>query len=243
VIDMINQPKDGYYFYQSQWINQPVLHLFPHWNWAGREGQVIPVVAFTNCDTVELFVNGKSWGMKAQEFPRPGTSGGWNKYDKPEVRSTTADLHLTWDVPYQPGVLKAVGRKNGKQIIQEIHTTGAPAEIHLSTDTMKVLATGSDVAVINVTVTDSQGNIVPTASNSIKYTITGNGKLLGLDNGDLRDLTLFQSNERKVYKGKAQLVVQAGRQAGTITVTAHADGIKDASITINTIATTDKDIL
>jgi len=243
VIDMINQPKDGYYFYQSQWVSQPVLHLFPHWNWAGREGQIIPVVAFTNCDTVELFVNGKSWGMKMQEFPRPGTSGGWNKYDKPEVRSTSADLHLSWDVPYQPGVLKAVGRKNGKQIIQEIQTTGAPAEIRLSTDTMKVLANGSDVSVINVTVTDSQGNIVPTATNSIKYTITGSGKLLGLDNGDLRDLTLFQSNERKAYKGKAQLIVQAGRQVGTITVTAHADGIKDASITVSTIATTDKDIL
>jgi len=134
-IDMINQPKDGYYFYQSQWTTQPVLHLLPNWNWAGREGQIIPVLAYTNCDTVELFVNGKSYGIKTQEFPRQGNSGGWNRYAKTPVNSTTADLHLSWDVAYEPGTIKAVGRKNGKQvIIEEVQTTGKAAALRITTD-------------------------------------------------------------------------------------------------------------
>jgi beta-galactosidase len=135
VIDLCGFPKDAYYFYQSQWTERPMVHLFPHWNWSGKEGKVIPVMAFTNCDTVELFVNGKSFGKKSLEFPRQGNSGGWNKYDRPQVNITTGDLHLTWDVPYEPGVLKAVGRKGGKVAYEtEIHTAGEPAAIRLSSD-------------------------------------------------------------------------------------------------------------
>jgi beta-galactosidase len=111
VIDLCGFPKDAYYFYQSQWTTKPMIHLAPHWNWKGKEGKVLQVMAYTNCDSVELFVNGRSFGIKALEFPRQGNSGGWNRYDRPPVNTTTGDLHLLWDVPYETGTLKAVGKK------------------------------------------------------------------------------------------------------------------------------------
>jgi len=232
---MINHPKDGYYFYQSQWITKPVLHLFPHWNWAGHEGQIIPVLAYTNCDTVELFVNGKSYGIKVQEFPRQGNSGAWNKYAKPFVNITTADLHLTWDVAYQPGTIKAVGRKNGKEvIIEEIHTAGKPAALKLTAETGPLNADGKDVALVYVDVIDDQGNVVPTADNLIHFTIKGNGKISGVDNGNQRDGTSFKQNDRKAFNGHVYAVVQADRKAGDIVLTVQADGLKDASVKIST---------
>lgn len=233
-IDMINHPKDGYYFYQSQWTTKPVLHLFPHWNWAGREGQIIPVLAYTNCDTVELFVNGKSYGIKVQEFPRQGNSYAWNKYAKPVVNSTTADLHLSWDVAYEPGTLKAVGRKNGKEvIIDEVHTTGKPAALRLITDSSRVSADGNDVALIRVEVTDNAGNVVPDADNLITFSVSGSGKLIGVDNGNQRDDSSFKLDNRKAFKGYAYAIVQASRKPGDITITVQADGLKLASATIS----------
>jgi beta-galactosidase len=234
-IDMTNLPKDGYYFYQSQWMNKPVLHLFPHWNWAGREGQIIPVIAYTNCDTVELFVNGKSYGRKVQEFPRQGNSGKWNKYDKPNVNSTTGDLHLSWDVAYEPGIIKAIGRKNGKEvIIDEIHTAGKAASLRLTTDSAQVNADGKDVALIHVDVVDDQGNIVPDANNLITFTVNGKGKLIAVDNGDQRDDDSFKLDHRKAFRGHAYAVIQADRKPGDITITVQADGLKPASATIKT---------
>ncbi len=133
VMDITGRPKDSYYLYQSLWTDRPVLHLFPHWNWPGRNGQVIPVLAYTNCNSVELFLNGRSLGEKRLEFPAQGTSGGWNTYAQPVVNATTNDLHLSWDVPYEPGVLKAVGkRRDGSPACEaEVRTAGPPAAIRL----------------------------------------------------------------------------------------------------------------
>jgi beta-galactosidase len=232
-IDMTNLPKDGYYFYQSQWTNKPVLHLFPHWNWQGREGQIIPVLAYTNCDTVELFVNGKSYGIKVQEFPRQGNSGKWNKYARPEVNITTADLHLSWDVAYEPGTIKAIGRKDGKEvIIAEINTAGNPSAVKLTADSNFVQADGKDVVLIHAEVVDEQGNIVPDAANPVNFTVSGNGKLSGVDNGNQQDDSSFKLNNRKAFKGHVYAVVQAGRKPGDITITARADGLKPASLTV-----------
>jgi beta-galactosidase len=238
-IDMTNRPKDGFYFYQSQWTTKPVLHLQPHWNWPGREGQIIPVLAYTNCDTVELFVNGKSYGVKVQEFPRQGNSGGWNKYAKPYVNITTADLHLSWDVAYQPGTLKAVGRKDGKEvIIEEIHTAGKPAALRLTTDNSKVNADGKDVALVYVDVVDAQGNVVPDATDQISFDVKGNGKLIGVDNGNQRDDASFKLNTRKAFNGHTYAVIQADRKPGDIMLTVSADGLKFASATISTQVST-----
>jgi beta-galactosidase len=233
-ISTINLPKDGYYFYQSQWTNKPVLHLFPHWNWAGREGQIVPVIAYTNCDTVELFVNGKSYGIKTLEFPHQGHSGAWNKYAKPYVPATTADLHLSWDVAYEPGTIKAVGRKNGKEaIIEEIKTTGKPAGIALTTDSA-VNADGKDVALVYVSVVDDNGNVVPDAENQLTFAATGAGKLLGVDNGNPRDDNSFKLTSRKAFNGRAFAVIQSTEQAGDMKLTVTGEGLKSASLSIET---------
>ena len=180
-----------------------------------------------------FFVNNKSYGIKVQEFPHQGHSGAWNKYAKTYIESTTADLHLTWDVAYEPGIIKAVGRKNGQQvIIDEIHTAGEPAALRFTTDTTQI-STG-DVALIHVDVVDKAGVIVPNADNLVNFTVTGNGRLMGVDNGNPRDDTSFKLNTRKVFNGHAYAILQAGRTGGDITLTAKADGLKPVSITIKT---------
>ena len=233
IIDLCGFPKDGFFIYKSQWTKEPVLHIFPHWNWLGREGQVIPVLAYTNCDAVELFINGKSYGEKRQEFPRQGTSGGWNSYATPPVNSTTADLHLSWDVTYEPGTLKAVGKKNGKIVCTEvIRTTGKLASIKLTSDCKQITADNQDVAQIRVEVLDAKGNIVPTADNLIKFNLKGNGKLLGLENGDPSDHEPYNSDQRKVFNGLGLAIIQAGKTPGKITLTASGEGPDGISVEI-----------
>jgi beta-galactosidase len=233
VIDLCGFPKDGYYFYQSQWTKEPMLHLFPHWNWEGREGTVIPVMAYTNCDAVELFVNDKSYGEKRLEFSRQGNSGSWMRYDLPQKFATTADLHLSWDVPYEPGVVKAVGKKNGKVVCTEIiETAGKPASIRLSTDADHLVADNQDVAHIKIEIIDAKGNIVPTADNLVSYNISGNGKLLGLENGNPADREPYKSDKRKVFNGLGLAIIQAGKIPGKIILTASSEGMKDKSVEI-----------
>ena len=234
VLDLCGFPKDGYYFYQSQWTEKPMVHLFPHWNWAGRAGQVIPVLCYTNCDAVELFLNGKSFGEKRMEYPRQGNSGGWNLYDKPQVHPTTSDLHLQWDVPYSAGVLKAVGKKEGKIVCtEEIRTTEAPDAIKLKADRKSISADGRDVVHIEFSVVDKNGNIVPTADNLIKFTIEGEGKLIGVDNGNPVDHDSYKIPQRKVFNGLGLAIIQSSGKAGNIKLTAKSERLKAAEIGIN----------
>ncbi len=234
VLDLCGFPKDGYYFYQSQWTKEPMIHLFPHWNWEGREGQVIPVLCYTNCDAVELFVNGKSFGEKRLEFPRQGNSGGWNLYAKPQVHPTTSDLHLQWDVPYEAGVLKAVGKKDGKIVYtEEIKTTGSPYAIQLKADRKSISAVSRDVVHIEVSVVDENGNIVPTADNMINFSIEGEGKLIGVDNGDPFDHDSYKIPQRKVFNGLGLVIVQSKNKTGEIKFTAKSEKLREAVIQIN----------
>ncbi|MGD0754664.1 MAG: glycoside hydrolase family 2 TIM barrel-domain containing protein, partial [Bacteroidales bacterium] len=159
VIDLCGFPKDGYYFYQSQWTKKPMVHIFPHWNWEGHEGQVIQVIAYTNCDSVELFLNDKSYGTKSYVFPQQGHSRGWNSYASPYIPPTTSDLHLTWDVPYEPGTLKAVGKKDGKVIIEEVHTASNPAAIRLTADRTDIDADAHDIVNVTAEIIDENGLI------------------------------------------------------------------------------------
>jgi beta-galactosidase len=187
VLDIVGHPKDSYYLYQSQWTNRPGTHLFPHWNWSGRNGQMIPVLAYTNCNSVELFLNGRSMGEKRLEFPAQGTSGGWNSYALPVVNPTTNDLHLTWDVPYEPGVLRAVGKqRDGAACTDEVRTTGAPAAVRLVADRDTITDAKSDVAHVTFEIVDAAGLVVPIAGDLVRVTVTG-GDLLALDNADLQD--------------------------------------------------------
>ena len=236
VIDTCGFKKDGFYFYQSQWTDKPVLHVFPHWNWHGKEGQIIPVTCFTNCDTVELFLNGRSLGMKGYAFPRLGMEVRWgNMPDRAKVLRTTGDLHLSWDVLYEPGSLKAVGTKDGKVVATaEIFTTGQPASIGLSSDRESLVTDQRDVAHVAVSILDDKGRVVPTANNEVSFEIEGAALLLGTDNGDPASHEDYKSNRRKAFNGLCLAIVRSNGKAGWIQVRAVSPALQSASVTIAT---------
>ena len=151
-----------------------MLHVSPHWNWPGRERQIIPVTVYTNCDAVELLLNGKSMGVKGYYSPRHGMQNRYGDYPpRALITRTTNDLHLQWDVPYEPGELKAVGWTNGKMTTDVVSTTGDAAAIQLSVDATPMTADRRDVAHVEVRIVDAQGRIVPTADNDVTFQISG----------------------------------------------------------------------
>jgi beta-galactosidase len=163
ILDTCGFPKDNFYYYQAWWTDRPVLHLFPHWNWSGKEGQDIDVWVFSNCEEVELFLNGVSQGRK--NMPR--------------------NSHLEWKVKYAPGVLLARGYTGGKEILTDkVETTGAAVAVQLGPDRATINADGADVSVITVSVKDAQGRLVPDAANKIHFSLSGPGKIIGVGNGD-----------------------------------------------------------
>jgi beta-galactosidase len=238
VIDMCGFRKDGFYFYQSQWTAKPVLHVFPHWNWKGKEGQFIPVTCYTNCDTVELFLNGKSIGVKGYSFPRLGMEGKYGNYPaRARVLRTTGDLHLAWDVPYEPGTLKAVGAKDGKVVATvEVSTTGEPAAVGLSVDREAIAADRRDVAHITVQIQDENGRMAPAAANEVTFELQGEGRIIGLDSGDPQSHEDYQSNRRKAFNGLCLAIVQSTGKPGQFRVTASSPGLKSSSVTVTTKA-------
>jgi beta-galactosidase len=235
-LDIIGHPKDSYYLYQSLWTDRPVLHLFPHWNWPGREGQVIPVLAYTNCNSVELFLNGRSLGEQRYEFPAQGTSGGWNTYALPVVRPTTSDLHFSWDVPYEPGELRALGRRrNGEgACVASVRTAATPAAIRLTVDQDTIIAAPGDVALVTFEIVDSVGTVVPTADNLVHIAVSG-GSILALDNANLQDHDPYQTDQRHAFNGRGLAILRA-TQPGAMRVTARAEGLQEASVTIRVVA-------
>jgi beta-galactosidase len=235
VLDITGAPKDGYYLYQSLWTDQPVLHLFPHWNWPGRAGQVIPVLAYTNCNIVELFLNGRSLGEKRLEFPAEGTSGGWNSYAQPVVNPTTSDLHLSWDVPYEPGVIRAVGKSRAGTVAcnAEVRTTGTPAAIRLAVDRETITTGPGDVAQVTFEIVDSAGTVVPTANNLVSVTATG-GNILVVDNANLQDLEPYRSDHRHAFNGRGLAILRA-EKPGVLRVTASADGLSPATVKVQVL--------
>lgn len=163
VYDTCGFAKDNFWYYRAWWTKQPVLHLLPHWNWAGKEGQTIDVRALSNCDEVELFLNQKSLGRLTMKH----------------------DSELKWKVPYAPGTLSAKGFKDGKRVIEtQVETTGPAAAVHLTPDRTTINADGEDISIITVSVADAQGRIVPVANNAITFTLDGPGRIIGVGNGD-----------------------------------------------------------
>ncbi|WP_258136603.1 beta-galactosidase GalB [Mucilaginibacter phenanthrenivorans] len=213
ICDLAGFPKDVYYMYQSEWTNKPVLHIFPHWNW--QPGKLIDVWAFyNNADEVELFLNGKSLGIK---------------------KKTGDDLHIMWRVKYEPGTLKAVSRKDGKVVLtREIHTAGAPAKIELLADRKNIKADGKDLSFITVKILDKDGNVVPDADNLVNFKINGEGFIAGVDNGDENNHDSFKVDYRKAFNGLALAIVQAKQKGGNITFTATSKGLQSATLLIQT---------
>jgi beta-galactosidase len=191
IVDLAGFPKDVYYMYKSEWTKDPVLHIFPHWNW--RTGQTIDVWAYTNCDEVELFLNGKSMG----------------------VRKKAGDqLHLMWRLSYEPGTLKAVGRKGSEVLTDEVKTAGPAARIVLEADRKVITADGRDLSFVTVKVLDGRGTLVPDADNVVNFKISGEGGIAGVDNGCETDLESFKTNSRMAFNGLALVVVQSTEKDG-----------------------------
>ena len=199
IIDLCGFPKDHYYFYQSQWTDEPMVHVLPHWTHPGMEGVVIPVVAYSNCDEVELFLNDKSL----------------DRIEPSEL------LEFVWRVPYQPGTLKAVGYRNNKAVATKIFKTASnPTEIELTADNQNIKADRFDISHLTTTIKDASGNFVPWANNRIDYKIDGSVKLLGFDNGDPVDVTTHRQNYRKTFNGLSLGIFQSTAENGPIEITA-----------------------
>jgi beta-galactosidase len=212
IIDLAGFPKDSYYMYQSEWTSKPVLHLFPHWNW--KAGEKVDVVTYFNADEVELFLNGRSQGTK---------------------RKQGDDMQVFWRLPFEPGVLKAVSRKNGQVVLtREVRTAEAPARIVLVPDRQAIKADGVDLSFVTVKVVDRNGTVVPSADNLIKFELTGEGSIVGLDNGYQASHESFKGKQRKVFRGMALAIVQAKQKPGRIVLKATSDNLAPASVVIVT---------
>ncbi|MGD0783736.1 MAG: glycoside hydrolase family 2 TIM barrel-domain containing protein, partial [Candidatus Aminicenantales bacterium] len=227
ILDTCGFPKDLFWYYKSWWTNEAVLHLLPHWNWKGREGQKIEVWAFSNMDEIRLTLNGKDLGTK--KIPRLGRA--------------------EWSVPYEPGRLEAAGFKNGREVLREaVETTGPPARLTLAADRSAIAADGRDMSIVAVGAVDTQGRPVPIAADEVSFDISGPGRIIGVGNGDpsSHEPDVYLPGPpakaggkpapphwtRRLFNGLAQVLVQAGRSAGTLTLRASAPGLAPAALNI-----------
>ena len=214
IVDTCGFPKDSFFYYKAWWTKEPMLHLFPHWNWEGREGDEIPVWVYSNLDEVDLLVNGKSAGR--QKIPQLG--------------------HVEWKVLYEPGMIEAQGWKDGKLALTEKReTTGPVVSLRLVADRTEINADGEDLAILKVDALDFAGRPVPTASNLIYFKVMGEGVLIGVGNGDPNCHESDKQPRRSLFNGLAQAILQSTRTAGTITIEAAAgSNIASANLTIRT---------
>ena len=211
IIDMCGFPKDTYYFYQSQWTDDPMVHILPHWNWKGKEGVEIPVVAYSNCDSVEVFLNGKSLGEKEMG-------------DK---------MDLVWRVPYEPGVLSAKGRRDGEVVYEtQVVTSGSPAKIQLLADRETISADGQDVVHIEVNVLDAENVFVPDAANRMTFKVEGDASIIAVDNGDPLNEHGFDSTSIRAFNGKSLVIVQSTKETGRFTLFAESEGLVGAQVQV-----------
>jgi beta-galactosidase len=211
IVDLAGFPKDVYYMYQSEWTSRPVLHVFPHWNW--KKDQSVDVWAYySQADEVELFLNGRSLGVK---------------------RKQGDELHVSWRVGWQPGTLKAVSRKNGKTVlVRSLRTAGPAAGIRLMADRRIIRADGSDLSFVTASIVDADGQVVPDAANELHFTMEGPGLLAGLDNGYQADQESFRSDRHRAYNGLCLAIIRATKNPGKIVVRVSAKGLSAASLAI-----------
>jgi beta-galactosidase len=211
ILDTCGFPKDNFFYYQAWWSQHTVLHILPHWNWPGSEGKVIDVWCFSNCAEVELFLNDASLGRKA----------------------VPANSHLEWPVPYAAGVLAARGYRDNQEVAYtERHTTGAPARLTLHPDRKTICADGEDVVVVNVSVEDEHGLVVPDAADLVHFSVEGGARILGVGNGNPSSHEADKASQRSAFGGLCQVILQATTQPGEIMLLAEAQGLQRASAAI-----------
>ena len=213
IIDTCGFPKDSFYYYQSWWTSQPVLHLFPHWNWPGMEGKEIAVWVYSNLEKVELFINGESLGAKEMK----------------------KDSHLAWIVKYAPGAIEARGYKGGELVLTaKRETTGTAAKLVIKADREELVADGEDVAMLAVEVHDDQGRVVPVADNEVAFSVSGEGKSIGVGNGDPTNHESDKGASRRAFCGLCMGIIQSTKTSGSITVEVASRGLAPASVTVST---------
>ena len=209
-------PKDDYYYYKSSWSGETVLHLFPHWNWADREesDRIIDVRSYTNCESVELFLNGESRGRQDRQ---PYSS-------------------LSWKVEWEPGVLTAKCFQDGEVVAEtRRETTGEPAGITLEPDRLSINADGEDVSLVKVSILDAQGRIVPTAGNEVQFTVEGPGEIIGVGNGNPSSHEPDKADKRSAFNGLAMVIIQAAKKPGVIKLTAESPRLEKAVVEITVV--------
>lgn len=211
IVDLAGFPKDVYYLYQSEWTDTPVLHLFPHWNW--EPGQEIDMWCYyNNADEVELFINGQSQGVRSKDAEH---------------------LHVVWNVTFQPGTVRVVARKEGRETaVREIRTAGEPAQIRLTPDRSRIKSDGTDLSYVTVEILDKEGNLCPNAENLVQFRVEGPAIVAGVDNGSPISLERFKADHRKAFYGKCLVVLQNNGKRGKIKLNALSDGLNTAQISI-----------
>ncbi|MER6415021.1 glycoside hydrolase family 2 TIM barrel-domain containing protein [Streptomyces humidus] len=255
-VDTAGFPKDMYYLFQSQWTKQPMVHLLPM-TWNHDKGDTVEVWAYSNVDTVELYLNGKSLGVR--RFDTKKTVDGRTYLETTEAtgddknftggpypgsytspNGSAGKLHLTWKVPFAPGELKAVARKGGRTVATDVlRTAGTPHAIRLTSDRASVAADGRSLVFVTAEVVDARGVVVPTAEHLISFDVAG-GSLAGLDNGRQESAERYQASTRTAFHGKALAIVRSGTEAGTVKVTARADDLRAGTTTVRTTPAHDR---
>lgn len=220
ILDYCGFMKDEAWYLKSVWTDEPVLHIFPHWNLQGHEGETVEVWAYSNCDEVELIVNGKKLGR--QTMPKNG--------------------HLKWQAVYQPGKVVAIGYKNGKRMLtKQVETTKPAYKIVMKTDRQTISADGRDVAVVTVEVQDAKGRIVPDACPMLTFKLAGDGRILGVGNGDPSYLGADHPNHNDchefsipAFNGLAQVIIQSSHNSSALQLRGEANELKTGELTITT---------
>jgi beta-galactosidase len=237
MVDLAGFSKDRYYLYQSVWSPKPMVHVLPHWNWEGREGQNIPVMVYSNGDEVELFLNGKSLGRKRRFSDPIELPVGLNVS---KDRKFLSKYRLLWQVPFQAGTLKAIAYKNGREVAaEEVRTAGPPAKIKLLPDRTVIQPDGDDLSFVTVRIEDKDGNLCPVADNLVHFSVKGSGAIAAVDNGSAATTEPFHADYRKAFNGLALLVVQSrAGQTGSIEIVATSDGLKDAGAEVTAASLT-----
>jgi beta-galactosidase len=231
-VDLAGFPKDRFYLYQSRWTTEPMVHVLPHWNWPNRVGQTIPVIAYSNAEEVELFVNGKSHGKKVMGVDKVRIPVEL-RYKK-KMKHFDSPYRLQWDVEYQAGDIKVVAYNKGKIVAEkQIFTAGIPAQIKLTADRTVIETDGYDLSFITADVLDKDGNFVPDADNLIHFKVEGPAEIIAVGNGDSATVEPFVADYRRAFNGKALVVIRSKKgQAGVINVGAYSKELNIKTISI-----------
>ncbi len=244
IIDLASLPKDRFYLYRSLWNKEShTLHMLPHWNWEGREGEVTPVFVYTDYPSAELFVNGKSYGKKSKVDASTAPASSFVKAPKSGVEmedglALQQRYRLMWmDVVYEPGEVKVVAYdKNGRPTEEKVmRTAGKPHHLEVKADRTSISADGKDLAYLTISVVDKDGNLCPTDSRLVNFTVKGAGKYRAAANGDATCLDLFHLPQMHAFSGQLTAIVQAGESAGDIVFEAKAKGLQSGKIVLKAL--------